>query len=312
MADDVASLAGERPPVAADIFGSGRLVVDARCWLGESPVWDSGRGAVVWTDMTGCRLHQFDTGSGRHRTWHLPEGAGSLAVCASGRLLLALRTQVVLFDRESGALRPFAALSVDPRRARLNDGKVGPDGAFWVGSTEDGPDPDLAGGLLFRVTPDGGVERRLSGLGSPNGLAWSRDGQTMFHSDTAGPWIDRYDFVPATGAMASRVRVAAPDETEGTPDGAATDVEGGHWSSGYSAGVLNRFSPDGLLLGWGATPVPQPTMPCFGGADLRTIYLTSARDDLEAALLRRTPSAGGLFAFEAGIAGVAVPAFEDP
>ena len=288
-----------------------RLVVDARCCLGGSPVWDTARGALVWTDITGCRLHQFEPGPGRHRTWHLPEGAGSLAVCASGRLLLALRSRVVLFDRDSGALRLLATVPVDPARARLNDGKVGPDGAFWVGSMNDGTNPGQGGGGLFRVTPDGRVERRMSGLGSPNGLAWSRDGRTMFHSDTAGPWIDRHDFDAGTGAMTGRLRVATPNEWDGTPDGAATDVGGSYWSSGYSAGVLNRFSRDGDLLGWVAVPVPQPTMPCFGGDGLRTLYLTSARDGLAFGALRQHPQAGGLFSFEAGVAGVPVPAFED-
>jgi sugar lactone lactonase YvrE len=117
----------------------------------------------------------------------------------------------------------------------LNDGKVGPDGAFWVGSIDDGTS-DTPTGALYRVAGHGEAKRIVGDLRISNGLAWSADGCTMFHSDSRGPWIDAWDFDPGSGMPANRRRIATLTEANGRPDGAATDIEGGYWSCGVSAG----------------------------------------------------------------------------
>ncbi len=187
---------------------------------------------------------------------------------------------------------------------RGNDGKVGPDGHFWLG-TMDERSPRQPVAALYRVSPAGNVESIETGMIVSNGLAWSSDGRTMFHSDSTGRWIDRFDFDPATGVRSARVRIATPDDEDGRPDGAACDAEGCYWSAGITAGCLNRYAPDGTVLAKFEVPVAAPTMPCFGGPDLKTLYFTSLRAGRSAADLERLPETGGLHRVRVNVAGVA-------
>jgi len=287
-------------------------LVDARCALGESPVWDAAIGRLYWCDILGKAVHGYDLASGRHQVWSQPEVVPCMGLARSGRLLLALTHQVVLFDPKSGQSETLARIENEPEGNRLNDGKVGPDGAFWVGSAHDVP-PDAVKpqAALYRITPDGLVEKRIDGLKTSNGLAWSADGRRMFHTDSRGPWIDCWDFDPASGAMSNRRRIRDLTDAEGRPDGGATDIEGAYWSAGVSAGLLNRFSPKGELLGSIPMPVPKPTMPCFGGPDMKTLFVTSHRQGMSAADLERFPQSGSLFRLNAPVAGVPVERFRD-
>src|SRR5690606_26859882 len=144
-----------------------------------------------------------------------------------------------------------------------------------------------------------------TGFAISNGLAWSPDDKVMYHSDSRGPWVDRYDFDPARGAVSGRTRFVDLDEKVGRPDGGACDAEGNYWSAGVSAGVLNRFSPDGTLREVYPVPVPAPTMPCFCGPDLAQIAFTSHRL-LDEAVLEAAPQSGGLFLADAPVCGTPI------
>jgi sugar lactone lactonase YvrE len=211
----------------------------------------------------------------------------------------------MVFDPHTGNLALLARIK-EPETNRLNDGKVGPDGCFWVGTINEGAD-GLPTGKLYRITPKGEVEVKVEGLKNSNGLAWTADGRTMYHSDTRGPWIDTWDFDPATGQISNRRRFADVPNEEGRPDGGALDMDGYYWSAGSGMSVINRFAPDGSLVEKIAMPVPNVTMPCF--ADGR-LYITSALPKDEA-LREKFPGAGGLFEMLVDVAGVPVPRFAD-
>jgi sugar lactone lactonase YvrE len=166
-------------------------------------------------------------------------------------------------------------------------------------------------GSLYRVTADGKVEAKVEGLITSNGLAFTRDGRTMFHSDSAGKWIDRWEMNPATGEISGRKRIAELDEESGRPDGGATDVEGCYWSAGISAARLNRFTRDGRLLETYPVPVAAPTMPCFGGDDMRTLFVTSLRTGRAPEKLREYPLTGITIVGQSPVAGAPVSLFRD-
>ena len=278
-------------------------VADFNCQVGESLVWDAGNGQLLWADIPAGIIHAHDPATGSFTQWQLPEQVGAFGLADDGRLVVGMVSGVYLYDRDSGAL----TFLVDPEpeqapnrpRHRLNDGKVGPDGAFWIGSMHT-ESPTAA---LFRVTGDGRAERKVEGLSTSNGLAFSADGRTMFHSDSRQQWIDRHDLDPATGALSNRVRIATPGEADGRPDGAAADMEGAYWSAGVSAGCLNRYDRGGNLLERIPVPPKAPTMPCFGGPDLRTLYFTSLRRP------EAGPECGKVFALRVDVAGVPVERF---
>ncbi|MDR6955721.1 sugar lactone lactonase YvrE [Ancylobacter sp. 3268] len=295
-----------------DVETSARLIVDSRCEIGESPLWDAGRQALFWVDIPAGTVFRLDIASGAIRRWDFPAPVGSLGLARSGRLVVAVGGEVRLLDAETGKHRLLAVLEPRFPEFRLNDGKVGPDGAFWVGSMHDvAPERQRPEAVLYRVTADGRVERKLDGFKVSNGLAWTGDGRGMFHTDSRGPWIDRWDFDPSSGALSARRRLREMSEAEGRPDGGACGRDGLYWSCGVSAGCLNGFDADGQLVRRIALPLPAPTMPCFGGSGLGTLYLTSLRKGISPQKLADAPASGGVLALDIGVAGVPITLFED-
>ena len=283
-------------------------VLDARAELGECPVWSAEEQALYWVDVRAPALHRLDPASGGMRTWPLPRRVGSFGLRESGGAVVALVEGFHLLDLDTGALTFLAGPDAHVPGTRFNDGKVSPEGRFWAGTMdEERLSRPIA--ALYRLDPDGGVHRVVDGLIVSNGLAWSADGRTMFHSDSKGTVIWAYDYDPEHGMVANRRVLARPSEEVGRPDGAATDIEGFYWSAGISAGVLNRWAPDGRLDRSIPLPCSNPTMPCFGGPDLRTIFVTSLRHDVPADVLEAKPLSGGIFAIEVDVPGVPVGRF---
>ena len=273
------------------------LAWDIRCDTGESCTWDARNRRVLFCDIPAGVIHGFGVDDGAKRSWHLPELVASFGICRSGRWVVALRSRVVLFDPISDALTELTGPLDQPQTVRLNDGKVGPDGCFWVGGRDESP-AKTAEAPLWRIAPDGRAERRAEGYQTANGLAWSPDGTRMFHTDSRR----------ASGAIANRRRIASLTEAEGRPDGGATDSEGNYWSAGTSAACLNRFSPEGALLEKIPLPVPAPSMPCFAED---WIYVTTLRGGKDPAVVAAHPAMGGLFRLRAPVRGAPVALFAD-
>jgi sugar lactone lactonase YvrE len=284
------------------------LAWDVPCSVGECPTWDAETDRLWFCDIYGRRLYALHVPSGARRWWDLPDRVGSFALCRSGRLLVALRRRIVLFDPGTGQVTEFGDPIAQDERLRFNDGKLGPDGAFWVGTMMERA-PRETVGALWRITPDGRAECRSEGYAVSNGLAWSPDGRTMFHSDSGAeqPRIDAWDFAPATGTASARRTIARLTLADGLPDGGACAADGSYISAGMMAGCLNRFTPDGRLIEKIALPVPTPTMPCFAGT---TLWITSLRRGLPEAALDAHPAMGGLFRMEFGEPGVPIGRFD--
>ena len=283
------------------------LIWDSRSGVSECPTWDPATRRLLFCDIPAKRIHALSVDTGARETWNFPEVVGSFGLCVSGRLVVAQRHHVVMFDPRSGVTTALTGKINEPDTNRLNDGKVGPDGAFWVGSMDENSPRQKIGGL-YRVTADGRIEKRSDGYAVSNGLAWSPDGRTMYHSDSTSAIIEAWDFDPATGAMSAHRQIAKLTNEDGRPDGAAMDTDGNYWSAGPSAGCINCFSPEGALLRKLPFPVPAPTMPCFAEGFL---YVTSLREGKSAAVLAEFPALGGLFRAPAPAKGAPVALFAD-
>ncbi len=278
--------------------------------LGESPIYDERTGGLLLCDIVEHTVIRLGLARGTVDTIEFDSEVGAVGLCGSGRLVVALRRRVVLADFDGGRPETIAEIDTDRPEIRFNDGRVGPDGAFWIGSMDERREKE-PNGALYRVSANGRIERKITGLLVSNGVAFSADGSTLFHSDSRGPWIDRWRLDAATGTITERTRIAILDDAAGRPDGGAVDAEGCYWSAGASAGRLNRFAPDGRLVEWHAVPVSAPTMPCFGGADRRTLFVTSMRHNQSAAALERLPLSGRLLVAAAPVAGLPEYRFRD-
>lgn len=284
------------------------LLVDGRDLVGEGPVWDDRRSCLFWTDIPSKKLFRLDWPDRTLKTFPMPRRLGSIGLCESGRLILAFEDGIFLHEPGADRFDHVATIEAEIVMNRLNDGKVGPDGAFFVGSMDERR-PRQPTGSLYRVTL-AGAEKLFGGITVSNGLVWSPDGGTLLHSDSQAGTIDAFDFDAAAGCLANRRRFAEAGDDIGRPDGAAMDAQGRYWSAGVSAASLNAFDPSGRLVERVPMPMPHPTMPCFGGPDLRTVFVTSLRD-LGGTDLGRFPQSGGLMVGDLGVAGALVTRFKD-
>ena len=287
-----------------------RVAVASAALLGESPVWHPREQLLYYCDIPGHTLNCFDPRTGSLDHWNFDTDVASLAPMLDGALLLAMRDGLWRFDARSGQRTRVAEPPYDPLNERFNDGKCDPQGRFWVGTIYEPRKPPLAS--LHCLVRDRLV-RRCDGITVSNGLAWSPNGRTMYWSDTAAHTIYSFDFEPASGALANR-RVFASfpakqagqslDSYGGRPDGAAVDVEGCYWVAMFEGQRLLRLSPEGEVVREVKLPVRCATMPCFGGANLKTIFITTARANRPAAELADQPYAGCVLAIEVDVAGL--------
>ena len=285
------------------------VVVSHRAILGESPVWSPDERALYWVDINNPMVHRFDPASGEHKHWLVETEIGSIGLAGPGKLIAGLRTGVAWFDTGTGR---FEAL-VDPEgehrfnHNRLNDGKIDRAGRFWVGSMEDpGHGPQ---GTLWRVTSDGGCEAMLGDIRIPNALCFSPDDAVMYFTDSMSMQIWAFDFDKANGTIANKRVFVALEENVGVADGATVDAEGHLWCAHMFGGRVRRYAPDGTVDREISLPVPQVTSCAFGGADLDTLYITTASIGMDRSALADAPQAGALFACDPGVRGLPEPVF---
>jgi len=270
--------------------------------LGESPLWHPVTQQLYWCDIPAGQLHRWDPRSQQHEQWPLDSDAACCAPVSDGTLLLALRSGIVHLNPQTGAVRPLVAAPYDASVERFNDGKVDPWGRFWVGTMYEPRQPALA--RVYRLDLRSVPARLLpvaDGVTVSNGLAFSPDGRTVYRSDTTSHTIWTAELSAVHGEVGPWSLWASFDKRQpgqalsaygGRPDGAAVDAEGCYWAAMYEGQSLVRLSPQGELLQRLELPVRCPTMPCFGGEDLRTLYVTSAREHRPQEELQAQPWAG--------------------
>lgn len=269
--------------------------------LGESPVWHDQHERLYWVDILRPAVYRFDPRSGVNEACVLPKLVSSVMPTTGSDLMVTTQDGVEILDFDSGALRPFCNPEEGLHENRLNDAKIGPGGAIWVGSMR--MDAAKPTGGLYRVEPNGTWSRHESGLTVSNGLAWSPDNSSFYFVDTVPGLIYVYDSVPGSGVLSNRRVFAQIPAEEGRPDGITIDEQGGLWVALWDGWKLRRYTPDGQMDFEVEVPVPRPTSLCFGGADRSTMYVTSARTRLPAATLSEAPLSGGIFAIDTGFRG---------
>jgi sugar lactone lactonase YvrE len=289
---------------------------DVRCVLkwdaivGESPLWHPQERRLYWVDIQGKKVHRFDPESGKNETFNLPDLVTCLAFRKTGGLLLTLRKNFAFFDPDSDKLELLAAVEANRQTNRFNDGRVDPQGRFWAGTMGD-PAWDQPVGSLYRFDPDQTVTTMQTRVICSNGTAWSPDGRTMYYTESFRYSIFAYDFDCATGSITNRRTFAEVDRKLGAfPDGLCVDVEGCVWSNQVGIGRVVRYDPAGRIERQIQLPVPRAVGCTFGGDDLGTLFITSARETMTDQQLQNAPLSGSVFAVNPGVRGLAATPFE--
>jgi sugar lactone lactonase YvrE len=281
-----------------------RLVWDLKADLGEGPVWVERDRALWFTDIKRQKIYRFDPQSGEQAAWDAPEQVGFLRPAEGGGFVAGLQSGLHHFDPDSGQLSLIARVDEDLPDNRLNDGVVDAKGRIWFGTMDNS---ERARNGAFYCFDRGELKRtHLTGIAITNGPAVSPNSDRLYWVDTLGGTISACDII-ADGELGPSRELVKIRPGEGHPDGPTVDSEGGIWISLYSGWEARRYSPDGELLEKVAFPVSNITKIAFGGPDLRSAFATTARHLLRADALEQQPLAGGLFRFEAAVAGVASP-----
>ncbi len=283
------------------------LLLAAENETGESPVWDERRQRLWWTDIPAKRLHRIDPATGLVESFAMPGRVGCFALRRSRGLVLAMEHGFSFFDAENGAVETIAEPEVGLVNHRFNDGRCDREGRFLAGSMNLAR--DAASARLWQFSRDKPVRPLANDSTIANGLAFSPEGRTMYWVDGGRQQVFRFDYSPDGIASNRRVwldRAAAP----GRPDGGAVDADGCYWSGRWMGGCVVRFTPDGRIDRIVEVPASRVTMCAFGGADYRTLFITTANEGMSAAEKEAEPLAGGLFAIHLDVAGLPEPLFE--
>ena len=266
------------------------IALDVRAELGEGPIWDRGRGTLLFVDIPPGEVHEFDPASGIHRVFDVGQPIGALTPTVKGDWLIAARDGFIRLDPATGATRLVAGVEADRPANRMNDGYCDARGRYWAGTLS--MTREREAGALYRLDPDLRVTRMLDRVTTSNGIDWSPDQRLMYYVDTGTRRIDLFDFDLAGGLISNRRAFVEIPEREGKPDGLIVDADGCVWLALWGGGAVRRYAPDGRLVETIALPVTHPTKCAFGGPrSVRPVHHERPR----AALRRRArlPAARG-------------------
>lgn len=277
------------------------LVIDTKATLGEGAIWHPTEKKLYWIDIEGQYLYRYDPETKINDSFELGERVGTVVPVIGGGVLVALQNGIHFLDTQTGTLR-FINNPLTDTNIRFNDGKCDPSGRFWVGSMHLQQTKGTA--ALYRMDTDGSIQKMVDGVTISNGIAWSSDKRKMYYVDSPLHRIDVFDYDDATGNISNRRTVIIVPDNLGDPDGMTIDTEDKLWVALWGSNAVGRFDPTtGELLEKVEVPAPQITSCAFGGTNLDTLYITSAREGMNEDQLKEHPLSGALFAVKTSYKG---------
>ncbi len=281
------------------------MTPDVKVWsatpglLSEGPRWHEERQELLWVDILGRQMHRGTLSPHgaleRVETISVDRHIGAAAPADGGGYVLAAGPGFLFID-DAGSVCELAQPEGDRTDVRMNDGACDPQGRFWAGTMAYDESPGA--GALYRLELDGSCTTVLTGLTISNGIGWSPDASTMYLSDSGTGCVDAFRFDGSAGAISDRRTVVRINQPGLAPDGLTVDEEGGIWVALWNGGAVNRYAADGSLLATVQLPVERPTSCAFGGPGRDTLFVTSARTNLDDDALGRQPLAGRVFAID--------------
>jgi L-arabinonolactonase len=281
------------------------LLIDSQCALGEGATWCAETGRFYWTDIEGKRLWRYDPRDASSVSFAMPERLACFALCADADvLLLGLASRLAFFSLKTCAIETIMQVEAQ-LPTRINDGKCDRQGRFVFGTKHDVAKAEKIGGF-YRLNLDLSLERLpLGECAISNSIAFSPDGSRMYFCDSPEREIRVCDY----DSFANQRVFVELSDASGEPDGSAVDSDGGLWNAQWGGRRVVRYDADGRETARIDVPTAQPSCVAFGGAQLDTAYITSARVGLDAGALQDDPHAGAVFIATPSATGIAEPVF---
>jgi sugar lactone lactonase YvrE len=270
--------------------------------LGEGALWNFQTQEFYWVDIEGKMFHIYNPKTKANRSFPTPSRVGTVVPSGKDEALLALEDGIYKINTQSGEIKPFSPVEKELTQNRFNDGKCDPAGNLWVGSMhleQSAPEANL-----WKISPDGNATKMLDSITISNGIVWTKDKKTMYYIDTPTGLIRAFDYdVNAATISNERTAVVVPTSL-GYPDGMAIDAEDKLWVGLWNGDAVARFDPTtGKLISKIDVPAHNVTACAFGGANLDTLYITTASVDMTEEEKGKFPDAGSLFMAVPGVRG---------
>jgi sugar lactone lactonase len=285
----------------------GKTLCNTSSVLGEGPTYDPDTDTVWWFNILGKELHELNLSNEKKKVHPLPMMASVLARIDANRQLLATEEGLFVRDIGSGNLTFYAAFENDNPENRSNDGRTHRSGALWISTMSKRAEPQA--GAIYHVA-GGRVTKIFSGISIPNSICFSPDGTIGYYTDTRISRLMRVMVDPQTGLPTGEpiVMVDSMDDPGGI-DGSVCDSDGYIWNARWGAGVVDRYSPDGLRIARYKVPAAQPSCPAFIGVNADRLAVTTAWEGLDDTARSSQPQAGALLELGVTVKGVFDPVY---
>ena len=284
-----------------------QLVWEIPAILGEGPLWAPSEDAVYWVDIFSNKVHRYGHGDGRKITWIFETPITSLAERADGGFIGTLNDGYAWINFDVISAQPIALPEADMPGNRFNDGKIDSSGRYWAGTMD--MEQVAESGSLYRLEPDLSWQKCDSDYIICNGPTFNLDNSIIYHTDSIKRTIYALDMDAAGGLSNKRVFAQFTQDDEGVPDGMTIDSEDCIWVAHFGGARITRYSPAGEILTVVPLPVPNITSCAFAGANLDTLYITTASTGIDEADKDKYPLAGSFFRCVPGVKGAPTAKF---
>lgn len=286
------------------------LVIDSKSELGEGAIWNHKTGELIWINIKGKILNFYNPHTGNNKEMFTGQMIGTVVPTETGGVMVALQNGIYLFNAKTGSKKLLVNPEEHLPNNRFNDGKCDPAGRFWAGTMSTTGEEKT--GSLYRFDTDTTIHKMIENVSISNGIVWSLDRTKMYYIDTPTQKVMGYDYNDKTGEISNpKIAVKIPTEM-GYPDGMTIDAKGNVWVALWGGFAVTCWNPEtGELINTINVPAKNVTSCAFGGADLKTLYITTAREGNTKEELEKYPLSGGVFKIQPGVAGVEAFFFND-
>ncbi len=280
------------------------LFVDSRCELGEGPFWHPLFERLFWFDILNRTM--LSAGADGHVVDRIvfKDTVSAAAVIDRDSLAVAQSGTLLRYDFATDTSAPIIDVEADVPGNRTNDSRMDRTGGFWIGTMSRKAEAGAGGVYQYRA---GQLTKVIDNIRIPNSICFSPDGRTAYFTDS-GKMIVRCALDPETGLPVGPWEDFYTMEGLGGADGSVVDSEGFIWNARWGGSAVIRISPDGKLDQVIEVPgVTRVSCPAFGGKDMKTLFLTTAREGMTPEEEQRQPHAGSVFAIEVEVPGLTEP-----